>query len=528
MNPTTNQKIARASFLLMIVSMSGHLLGLGKEMIVAATFGIGWQMDAYYAAMTVPTIINNIIIAAFATVFVPSYVRYRMQDVQRANRIASAIINYLAVLLIFVAAVMIVFDGHLMRLLFGGFSPEALSLAGTLFIPLCLGIVMSATTGVIMGLLNAVEEFVVPALSQIFITLCTIAAVVLLRDRLGVGTLVLGLIAGLFIQLVLLVSVIRGKGYVYHGGFGGDDDELRPLLRMVGIYFLAVLASNGGVLIDRIMASHVAAGSVAALGYADKMVQVPLVIFSISIATAAFPYVSSQVAEKKYDDLKATITRSIRMSGVIFIPLTAYLIVMAHPLIQLLFQRHAFTPAATALTSKTFACYSLELFFFTVVMLLIRVLLALQEPGIILKMTIAGIAVKVGLNMIFMRLVKPEIAGIGLATSVLNVLWAATLWWYCQRRLGDFRDKVGTAIALSKTAAGSVIAGFAAYGVLSWAGTLLPGNDPGEQVARIAAASVSGLSVFLLAARVLEISEVRELDFRRWLFFGKAAQRETV
>jgi peptidoglycan biosynthesis protein MviN/MurJ (putative lipid II flippase) len=156
------------------------------------------------------------------------------------------------------------------------------------------------------------------------------------------------------------------------------------------------------------------------------------------------------------------------------------------------------------------------------------VLLALQEPGIILKMTIAGIAVKVGLNMIFMRLVKPEIAGIGLATSVLNVLWAATLWWYCQRRLGDFRDKVGTAIALSKTAAGSVIAGFAAYGVLSWAGTLLPGNDPGEQVARIAAASVSGLSVFLLAARVLEISEVRELDFRRWLFFGKAAQRETV
>jgi len=183
-----------------------------------------------------------------------------------------------------------------------------------------------------------------------------------------------------------------------------------------------------------VMASYLDPGSIAALGYAGKMAQVPLIMFSSSIGIAVFPFFATQVVEDKTEELRDTLGKSIRMTGFIFIPLTVILVILSRPLIQLLFQRGAFTSWATDLTSIIFSCYLLQCFFYTTETILGKVFLALQDIASLLKITIAGVIMNVILNLIFIRIIVPPAAGIALSTSTVSCITMFFAFLFLKRR----------------------------------------------------------------------------------------------
>jgi len=458
MNVSTNRKIANASAILIAASGLSYILSLAKEIMVANYFGITGAMDAFYAAIAFPTLINNVLLTTFGAVFIPLFIRYRLKDRMEANRLASITINYLVLFLILTALLLALCAPWIIHYGFHGLPGDTAAMSVHMVRILCIAVVLGGAIGIMAGILNAQEHFTAPAFSNMLITASTILCIVFFVNRWGVLVLPYGLLAGLVAQLLFLVPVLRAKGYHHSLSFAAGHPAVKEMLSLSCVYFWAIIAAQVNLLVGRVMASYLAPGSIAALGYAEKLIQAPIVIFTASLATAVYPFFSTQVAENRIDELKDSLAKGIRMSGLIFIPLTAVLIVMAKPIIQLVFQRGAFGRDATELTSALLICYSLQLFFYTVGVIIIRVFLAFQEMGILVKVASAGVLVNVLLNVLFIKLVRPPAAGIALSTSCVQLIMAAAFFVALRKRIGAMSGR-SVAIGLVKVAAVAVVMG---------------------------------------------------------------------
>ncbi len=419
---SVNRKIARASIVLITISIFGHSLSLLKEMLVASYFGVSRQMDAYYAAITLPNLLTNILISTFIAAFIPVFVKYREQEQATSLMTVSIVVNYVLLLTSAISAFFFIFAPLLIRLCFHGFSPETAHLASNILRAVSVTVVFSSLAGIFSALLNSYESFKWPALLQVSVTVSTMAFLLLTARSLGVYSLAAGLAAGVAFQFAALVVFAYAKGYRYAASLERNSPALKEIFAGAAMLLLAVLSSQVNMLVDRVMASFLEVGSLAALGYADKLVQVPLIIFSGSISIAIFPYFSKQAAENKLVEMSESISKSVRMSAFIFIPLTVMAVILAEPVISLLFERGAFTHTATLLTSNIFVCYSFQILFFTVALILYRAILAMRDTAAFLKVALFSIILNIVLNFLFIRLIRPPAAGIALSTSLVQAV----------------------------------------------------------------------------------------------------------
>lgn len=503
---STNRKIAKASAVLIAASSLGYVLSLVKEVMVANYFGITRAMDAFYAAVTFPSLINNVLLTTFGAVFIPLFVRYRLKDRAEADRIASVAFNYIVLFLALAAMLLALFAPWIIGYGFHGLSQDTAGTAAHILRILCVTIVLSGAIGVMTGILNAEEHFSSPAFSNMTITAGTILFIAVFVNRWGILVLPYGMLVGLAAQLLVLVGVLRRKGYRPSLSFSAGHPAVKEMLSLSFVYFWAIIAAQVNLLVDRVMASYLAPGSIAALGYAEKLIQAPMIVFTTSLATAVYPFFSSQVAEDRIVDLKDSLAKSIRVSGLIFMPLTATLIVLAEPLVRLIFQRGAFGGEATALTSSLLVCYSLQLFFYTVSVVIIRVFLAFQEMAVLVRVALAGMCLNVLLNLLFIRLVHPPAAGIALSTSCVQMIMTAAFFLALRRRIGAFGGR-SLSIGVVKVLAATVVMGFGmrmVYGLCR--GMALP-TDAGCAMCLLVTA-VSGCVIFGAVGFLMRFEEM--------------------
>ncbi|MBN1384024.1 MAG: murein biosynthesis integral membrane protein MurJ [Elusimicrobia bacterium] len=505
-----NLKIAKAYLILIAASILGHILSLGKEMIVANYFGVTKMLDAFYAALTVPNMIFNIISQPFVVIFIPLYIKYKLTDRDEANHVASIFINYIFILLFLATAITFTFSSEIIT--FFGFNfpnPETKITATKLLYFLSIIIIFSGLINVFTGLLNSYENFSLPAFSQMFVTISIIVFILFFSKKWGIYVFAWGTIIGLFVQLIFLIPFTKIKGYRHYLDFNWNHPKVK---KTAGIVFLfALLAIPGGLnaVINRIMASWLPEGSISALGYADKLVQVPLIIFSGSIATAIFPFLATQFAENKIDDMKNTLTVSIKMTGFVFIPLAVVMMVLARPIIQVLFQRGAFDIAATNLTSKIFIYYCIQLLVTYALVILMRLLLILQDISSIFKVLIIGIVMNIAMNFVFIRLMDPPAVGIALSTSLGCLISTLLYFFFLKKRLGDMH---GTLIikSLTRTAILAFITGvaiFISFGILDSS----IGFSLIKQLIKLASSSIIGIGLFVGLAFLFKFEEVEKI-----------------
>ncbi|MFH1957673.1 MAG: murein biosynthesis integral membrane protein MurJ [bacterium] len=501
--PTTNQKIAGATGILIAASILGHILSLGKEILIANYFGITKVMDAFYAAVTVPNMINNVLLTTFGAVFIPVFIKCELKNRDEANRIASTVMNYLFIFFIFISLTLFGFAPWIIKYGFHGMSPESINLAAKLLRIISFTLILSGMIGIMTGILNAFKHFTWPAFSQMFVTVFTILFILLFVKEWGIFVLAYGLLAGLFVQFFFLLPVAGWKGYRYYFDFNFKHPAVKEMLPLALLLFTVTIGGQLNIVVDRIMASYLAQGSIAALGYAAKLVQVPLIIFSGSVAVAVLPFFSSQVAENKIEEMKDTIAASIRMSGFIFIPLTVMTVILAGPVIQILFQRGAFTPQATSLTSIILICYSFQFFFYAVTAVLTRVFFALQDMVTLLKIMAVGAAMNVILNFVFMKIIKPPVAGLALSTSavLLVIVFLCILKINRKNILLDWKYVFK---GLGRMCIASAIMGVAIITIFSISAEM-------NLIARIILSASAGVLVFALMSYVIGIAELSKI-----------------
>lgn len=509
-----DRKIARASFILITAAICGYVLSLVKEIIAANYFGITRAMDAYYAALTFPGLVNNVLLASFGAVFIPVFIRCGLRDREDANRVASIAINFLLLLFLVGAAALFVCAPQVVRYGFRGFSPETASLTVGLLRIVCFSVVLTGAVGAMTGILNAFEHFLWPAVSNMLVAAATILFVVAGVGRWGIYTMAYGLCAGLLAQVAVLYPVTGRRGYRHRWCFDLGDPAVREMLSLALLFLIGIVTAQINIVVDRLMASSLAPGSIAALGYAGKLVQVPIMIFAGSLATAAFPFFSAQVAANRVEEMKDSLARIIRMAVFIFLPVTVALILTAGPVIEILFQRGAFDQRAADLTSVILVCYSFQLVFYGVALILGRVYLALQRVGTLVMVAVIGAALNVVLNILFVRLfirlVMPPAAGIALSTSCVYLVAMCLCFVFLRKRVASLRGRyiMGgvVRVAVSSVAMGTAL-GLALY--------LLDGlHLYSPLVGKVAAVGISlGISavVFVVTASLLGVDELRSV-----------------
>jgi len=516
---TTNQKIARASAILIIASILGHILSLGKEILVANYFGITKAMDAFYAAITIPNLLTNVFLSTFGAVFIPIFIRYK-KNMEEANRIASIIINYSFLFFLLGAMLIYIFAPWIIRFGFHGLKSETISLAIKMLHIVSFTIIFSGLIGIMSGILNAFEHFTWPAFSQMFITITTIFFILFFVKNFGVFTLVYGLLLGLILQFLFLIPITKGKGYHHYLDFNQKHPAIKEMISLGFVFFIAIVVSHINIVVDRIMTSYLAPGSIAALGYAGKLVQVPLVIFSSSIATAVFPFFSSQVTEGKIEELKDSLSKSIRMSGFIFIPLTVILVILAKPIIRLLFQRGMFDSHATNLTSVILICYSFQIFFYTTGIILGRVFLAFQDIKTLLKITIVGVIMNIVLNFLFIKIINPPAAGIALSTSGIYLITMFLLFVFLKKKMIYLHGKY-ILEGLLKIGISSIVMGVGVFWIFNISQKFINLGSILGQMFFLLIVVFIGLGVYIKVSSSLKLSEVSKIKKLIYVKFWK-------
>jgi len=506
---SANTKIAKASLILIGASVFGHILSMGKEIIVANYFGISKALDAFYVALTIPNMVFSTILSPFTIIFIPIFIKNKLQDKEEANRIASILVNYIFIILLFVALFISIFSKNIIQYAFRGLDAETSAISIKLLRILAISIIFSGLVRMQEGILNAFEHFLWPAVTQMFITICIILSIVLLLKQWGVFVFVWGTLIGLILQFTFLTPVALKRGYKQYLDFRWRHPEIRKILKLM-LIFLALTAIGGlNPVVNRIMASWLPSGSIAALAYADKLIQVPVILFAGSITTAIYPFLSSQFAENKIDEMKTTLATSIKMGGFIFIPLAIIMIVLAHPIVKLLFQRGAFNDTATLLTSKIFICFALQLFWISALGFMTRLILIFHDMLNYTIIIITSIVLNIVLNYVFMKIINPPAAGIALSASTGYLVSTLLCFYFLKKRITNLH---GLSIfkSLLKIALIGIISGMITFFVFhklnaSFGATIV------FQVIKLGGSAAAGIVSFILITFLLKIEETAKI-----------------
>lgn len=431
---TLNRRIFSAAVLVGALTFATKIVALGKEMLSAAAFGADDAMDAFLSAFLLPTYALNVLAVQMNTTLIPVFVGVREKEGPvAAQRLFSGVLVLSIAVLGIATLLLAIAAPALFPLLFSKFSPEKLQFTIRLFYLLLPSILISGLVNNCEGALNAGEKFAMAALAPAVVPLATMAAIWTLAPRWGVHSLVAGLVAGMILQLAIVAASLKRRGLSFTPRWHGMDENLR---RLISQYLPVVAASAmmcSSFLIDQSMAAMLPPGSVSVLTYGNKLVSLVLTMGTIALGTAVLPYFSKMAAAADWTALRHTLKTYIWIIVLVTVPLTAAGIFFSKPLTALMYQRGEFTAADTALVAPVQAMLLLQLPFYSLSILFVRMISSLEANRLLMWGTVISVVVNITLNYVLMQFMG--VAGIALSTSVVYAVSAAYLGVMLWRKL---------------------------------------------------------------------------------------------
>jgi len=418
---TPARKILNAAASVAACSALVGLASTGKELAVARWFGRSDALDAYLIAYLLPSFLVTLVAGSFNAAMIPTLIEVREREGEEAaQRLFSGVMAVSLGLLVGVSVVVGLLAPYFLPILGSGFSPAKLMLTRRLLYILLPFIFLSGLAVVWTAILNAGEQFGLPALSAILTPLSIIGFLLLLGKAWGTFTLAAGTVTGVGLQAALLGSLLRKRGVRLEPRWYGWDPNLRKVIGQYAPMLAGALLMGSTELVDQSMAAMLEPGSVAALNYARKIISLFIVVGAAPVGNAALPYFSQMVASHDWRGCRHTLRVYSRLIVLVTVPITLALVVFSHPLIRILFQRGAFTAADTGVVSRVQAFLSLQIPFYFLTILGVRLISALKKNFVLMIVSGVNMVLNVVFNLILMR--YWGVAGIALSTSFVYVV----------------------------------------------------------------------------------------------------------
>jgi putative peptidoglycan lipid II flippase len=426
------------------MTMLSRITGLIREVLVARTFGASVYTDAFFVAFRIPNLLRRLFAeGAFSQAFVPILAEYKNQQGNRATRIlADHVATVMFWVLLVTSIAGIVFAPVIVLLVASGFASDPLTMSLSvsmtrIMFPYILFMSLVALAG---GILNTLREFRVPAFTPVLLNLSFIAAALFLAPLMSqpVYALAIAVLVGGVLQLAIQIPALRRVGMLPRIGLNPfaalRDEGVRRVLKQMLPATFAVSAAQISLIINTNIASHLADGSVSWLSYADRLMELPLGIIGIAIATVILPTLSRIHSRGDTAEFAHTLDWGLRCIVVMGLPSSVALVSLAHPLIITLYQRGEFGIDSVGPTALSLQAYSLGLLAFMAIKVLASAYFSRQDTKTPVRYGVIAMVSNMVLNLLL--LIPLAHVGLALATSLSAFINAGLLWWGLHRKAG--------------------------------------------------------------------------------------------
>ncbi|HWQ21778.1 MAG TPA: murein biosynthesis integral membrane protein MurJ [Clostridia bacterium] len=358
------QSVAQAAVFLSVVTLFSKFIGFARDAIVAHNWGATGLTDAFLIGMMVPSVLLGIVSTGLSTIIVPWYIAHRKDDPARARELVNQVTFVWGMAFLAASLLVVAFAPQLVHLFAPSFTDFRYDVAvkvTRLLVPMGFFNVM---TGLVTGLSQAEGQFLIPLLSNVFGNVLMVGCLIFFATPLGIQSYSLGQTVMSVIGFApVLWFLVRRRGFFRHLDMRHVD--WRAIGSFAALLVPLVISGGGGsmnTVVDRWFASHLSQGSGSALDYSNRLWNLPLALAATPIVTAVFPWFSSMAVD---GTLLATfedrVRKTVGLMIYIMVPCIAGLVVLAQPIVRLLFERGAFDASATSLTAACVQMYCLGL-----------------------------------------------------------------------------------------------------------------------------------------------------------------------
>jgi putative peptidoglycan lipid II flippase len=433
------RSVVKAAGVIGVATFSSRILGFIRDMVLASLFGATPAADAFFVAYRVPNLLRELFAeGSMSSAFIPVFAEYQTLKSKRdAWELASAVFTTLLTIVIGVTIVGILIASGIVWLLAPGFHDDPAKLGMTtlltqIMFPYLIFISLAALA---MGILNSMRAFAAPAFSPVFFNVFIIGCALFLSPIMSEPILgvAIGVVAGGLAQFLMQLPGLNARGMLFGFRFQPGHPGVKRIGTLMVPSLLGLSVTQINITVSTILASFFAGGPTY-LFYGMRLIQFPLGIFGVALATAILPTLSAQAARGALDELRTTLGFGLRMILFIILPAMLGLILLRQPIVHLFFEHGTFTAHDTAETAVAVLCYSVGLWAFGGVRIIVSAFYSLQDtrtPAIT-----AAIAVAANLLLSLTLMSSLGAAGLALATALAAMINGGILVVVLHRRLG--------------------------------------------------------------------------------------------
>lgn len=499
--------VAKVSMWIMIATMLAKALGFIRELVLASSYGTSAYSDAYLVALNIPNVIFTAIGTAISTIFIPIYCEANnIGGKKESIKFTTNILNIIAILSILVSILALLFIEPIVKVFAIGFEGETLRITIIFSKILIFSILFISTSEIAKSFLNANNNFTVPTIMMSIPFNIIVIVSIILSTKTSPYILAIGTLLGFASKLVFQIPYIHKYEYKYTTYLNLKDKYIKKSLQLLAPVFIGVAVNQLNAMIDRSLASTLVSGSISALNYANRLNNFVLTLFIGSISVVIFPILSKLSIEKNKDRMEQLISKSLNSVTLLIMPISIGAIVLAKPIVTILFQRGAFDELATDMTSTALIYYSLGLIAFSFREILNKIFYSYQDTRTPMINASLSLILNIALNIILVRYMGHN--GLALATSISGIICIILLFKSLSKKIGYFGQEAILSTML-KSLLASVIMGFISlkfYDIVgNFIGTSFIGNIISLGIALVVGMVVYGVLVIMLKVNEIEL-----------------------
>ena len=522
----TEKLNTKAAGIISLAVMCSRVLGLAREQIFAALFGGGRALDTFTAAFRIPNLLRDLFAeGALSTAFVTTFTKTIAGGGDAAAwRLANKVATLTAVALGALCVAGVMFSPQLVALMAPGFDPEKAALTATLTRIMFPFILLVSLAALVMGMLNSKSVFGMPAMASSFFNLGSIVGGVILGywidpqfgNRALIG-LAAATVLGGALQLAVQLPSLARLGYRFRPDFHWRDAGVKAILLLMGPSVIAASTTQFNVLINSMFASTLGDGPITWLSIAFRLMQLPLGLFGVALGTVTLPLLSRLVVAGQMSAFRGELAHAMRLAFLLTIPSMVGLIMLAEPIISVLYQHGKFTAFQTVQAAGALRFYAVGLVGYAALKVLVNAFYALDKRKTPMLVSLVAVVLNLAFNWLFTFRLGWGHRGLAFSTGCIATVNFLLLYALMRRHLKGLESRrmlvmlgkvaVSAAALVAVCAASSrwLLADWQTQGFLTKLGALLATVVVGALV-------VAGCGV---ALHIEELKEVQGAILRR-------------
>lgn len=508
-----------AANILMLTTIASRILGYLRDVLIFAKFGQNNLTDAYNAAFSIPDFLYMILVGgALSSAFIPVFSSYLARDQESEGwRVLSIVFNWIMLFLAIGVAFGLMFAPQLVGLLVPGFDDATKEMTVNLTRIMFFQVIFMCLSGISTGILQSYKNFVAPAIGSVLYNLGIILGGVFLAAPIeyyfpgyGIAGFSVGVVLGAVLNFAVQFAAICRLGIHYSFSFDLHHPGVQELLALIVPVFIGLAASQFNLFVNQNLASMLSEGLVSALRSAQRLMQLPITLFGITVGIAFFPTMTQLAAQEKLDEFKGTVMMGLRTVLFVTIPASFGLAALSVPVIRFMyeFKSGAFTAEDTSETAYALVFYTIGIFAYAAIHTLSRAFYALKDTKKPVTVAVLSIVVNVLLSIVLVNYMAQ--GGLALAYSIAGIFNMVVLILLLNRKVGN----IGTGalwVSLFKTTLISAVMGGIVWVLAELSEEVLPMDSKFWQLVGLAVIITVGMAVYAALSLLWKMPEAEQI-----------------